>query len=492
MTGKAAAGPPEESYAFYMALTDAIMVLCARVRREDPAQLFYDGIDLSHAFEAAAYFGCIHDPGLLSLFADRQDVSAAAKLQSQLARVLAIESFASGAALRAVRRRSRLLKMLRAVKRAGQLPRHGAGPPAAERLAAPVLLYARSVRFARFLRPVAESLRGECAFLVPAQEAACAALIREWNFPLLRYGPATLPRGTMGRLIDDCGRHLASEAQALRDALAKADTRLVVVPEGNSPDDETLARVARQRGIASACIQQGWSPILHPGFRNMRYDDFLVWGDGFAELLAPANSGQHFTATGNFNLSAACANAGLGVLFFFQGFDNWLGGRASAEAMLNLAEQTAKALPATPVFVRPHPTVPFPAQVCARLQQCPNIRIEKSSDVALAEAIGKVRVSVSAYSTTILESIAAGVVPLVFNTTDIPRYWPDVAAVGAGLEIRDPDAALAALVRLLGEDGYLASFRHPMADFTRRFFRTLGEGALAATAAVLRKRAGLG
>lgn len=489
-TGRNAVIPPAESYAFYMALTDAILALTARVRRDDPAQLFYEGLNLSHAFEAAAYFGCVHDPGLLALFADPENASAVTRLKTQLAHLLAIESFATGAALRAVKQHSRLRKTLRAVKRAGQLLYREPLAPAVN-CAVPVLLFGSSARFTRFLRPVAQSLGEDCAFLVPAQDKACQALVREWGFRVLRYGPPTHPRGSMGSLVDDCARHLASQAQALRDVLP-AGTRLVVVAEGNSPEDEILARIAEQRGVASACIQQGWSPILHPGFRNMRYSEMVVWGEGFAGLLAPLNPDQRFSAAGNFNLPTVSSPTGSGVLFFFQGFDNWLGGRASSDAMLTLAEEAARALPGSPVYVRPHPAIPFPAEVCERLGKFPNIHIEKSSEVTLAEALAKVRVSVSAYSTTILESIAAGVVPLVFNTTDIPRYWPDVATLGAGLEIREPDAALAALRRLLIEDGFLAQFQQPMAAFTARFFHARGAEALAATTACLRRLTGLG
>jgi hypothetical protein len=295
----------------------------------------------------------------------------------------------------------------------------------------------------------------------------------------------------MGRLISACGRHLAGEAQAFSDVLAQMKGKLVVVPEGNAPDDEVLARVAEKHGIASACVQQGWSPILHPAFHNFHYDAMLVWGEGFADLLAPANPRQCFLATGNFHLSAAGGRTGPGILFLLQGFDDWLGGRHGAEAMLTLAEGVAGALPGQPVFVRPHPVVPMPAEARVRLERFPNIHIESPADVPLAEAFAKSCVSVSSYSTAILESIAAGVVPLIFNTAGLPRYWPDVADAGAGLEIRDPAEALQTLIGLAQDADRLGDFQDPMQAFTDRFFRFRGASAVVESSGALRRLAGL-
>ena len=104
---------PPASYAFYMAITEAILALVTRVRRDDPGQLYYGELDLSHAFEAALYFVCVHDPGQRKLFDEPHDVSPAAHLQSPLARLLAEHGFARGKALNAIRRRNRLLRALR-------------------------------------------------------------------------------------------------------------------------------------------------------------------------------------------------------------------------------------------------------------------------------------------------------------------------------------------------------------------------------------------
>jgi hypothetical protein len=419
------------------------------------------------------------------------NVAAVSRLRSPQTRLIALHGFAQGPALRAVRQRDTLLNTARIVWRTIRRP---TGGPAIMRDAAarsvPVLFLGRSLRFARFLMPLAESLRADCAFLVPVGERDVVSFVRQRGLAFQTYGPGGVPHGRMGRLISDRGRHLASEAQAFSDALARTRAKLVVVPEGNAPEDEVLARVTEKLGIASACVQQGWSPILHPAFHNLRYDTMLVWGDGFADLLASANPRQHFLASGNFHLAQAEDRAGQGILFLLQGFDGWLGGRHSALAMLALIEGVAKELPDRPVFVRPHPVVPLPVDARIRLERFANVHIEDPADVPLAQAFAKSVISVSAYSTGILESIAAGVVPVIFNTAGLPRYWPDVARAGAGLEIRDPEVALQALIGL-AEPGRLEAFQEPMRSFSARFFKFRGAAAVMESVAALRHLAGL-
>jgi hypothetical protein len=316
---------------------------------------------------------------------------------------------------------------------------------------------------------------------VPAQNTPLAAAIGEWSIPHLTYKviPGTFPADT-GRVLRKYAPYLIDFAQGVEMALKSTGARLVVVPEGNSAEDEIVNRVARKLGMNTACLQQGWSPIVHPGFRNLSYTEMLVWGQGFADLLQPFNPAQHFSCVGNYQLPTAShsANSGTGVLFFFQGFDNWLGGRASAEAMLALAERLAGCDTGVPVYLRPHPSAPFPSELMARIASKPNLIVEPGDRVSLAEALAKAKVSVSTYSTTILESVAAGVVPIIFNTTTMPKYWPDVDAAKAGIEIRDLDSAETCILNLLKGPSGTSDFLAPMQALADQFFCARAEAAL--------------
>lgn len=481
---------PEPSFAFYSALTDSIVQYMAHVRARRPRGLAYKGLDLSHAFEASLYFGCVHDEGLRVLFERPGSFFGVRRLASPAARLIAVQSFAKGPARAAIARIDWLVNQMRTAKRRF-LPLQSPAVASPTEPGPPILFLARSERFARYMLPVADALKADCAFLVHQGGGDLRRTISAAGHRVFAYEVHST-RVDMGRLLADYTTYLANYVDGVETALLRTSPRVVVIPEGNSAEDEIVSRVAQAQGIESVCLQQGWSPIAHPGFRNMSYSQMLVWGAGFAELLAADNPQQRFAAVGNYSLPVLPSehSSRAGVLFLFQGFDNWLGGRRSAEAMLTLVEQTAEALPASPVFIRPHPVVGFPQEALARLAHHPNVTVERPDEMPLAQALAKARVSVSAYSTTILESIAAGTVPLIFNTTGMPHYWPNIAAAGAGLEIRDPEEARRTLLDLLDDEARLRRFERPIAAFTERFFSNRGGAALEATVGTLRQLAG--
>jgi hypothetical protein len=463
------------TYDFCVALTEAILAL---VSDADLADLSVDGMDFSHAFEAYLYFACVHDPGVLQLYHAPGEPGAVRSLRGSAARLVAAR-FAGADIRPRILRRQKLAAAIKSIRTfVAPASKAGAQLPSAAP-AAPIVFLARSLRFARYFRPIAEVLGQNAAFLIPDDDAELAAAIDEWSFPYFRYSVCSRkPPENTGRLLRQYASYLLDYAKAMEVALSRSSARLVVVPEGNSAEDEVVHRVARKSGINTACLQQGWSPIVHPGFRNFSYTEMLTWGAGFADLLRPFNPEQSFSLVGNYQLSETlpASDRRDGVLFFFQGFDNWLGGRESADALLALAERVADLDSGAPVYLRPHPVVPFPAEVVARIATKPNMIIEPANRVGLAQALAKARVSVSAYSTTIMESIAAGVVPIIFNTTSMPRYWPDVDAAGAGIETRNIDEAEAHIRRLMGPAG-MDRFVAPMAAFSERFFCARGDAA---------------
>ena len=145
--------------------------------------------------------------------------------------------------------------------------------------------------------------------------------------------------------------------------------------------------------------------------------------------------------------------------------------------VLELAERIAAARPDVPVYYRPHPLVPLDESARRRLQSC-NIAIEQPQACPLAQALDKASITVSIYSTTILESVASGSLPIIFNMTTMPHFWPDLSDVGAAIEVRTTAAAAAALERLLADKSALASHVPAMRNFTDRFFCARGAEAL--------------
>jgi phosphohistidine swiveling domain-containing protein len=234
--------------------------------------------------------------------------------------------------------------------------------------------------------------------------------------------------------------------------------------------DDVAARVGRELGIPSVCLQQGWSPLVHTGFRNLAADRMLVWGAGFADLLRPYNSEQQFLITGSMVAAqpAPPAVERAAVGFFLQGPSPLLGAEELG-AFLRLAEDVATRNPDRHVLVREHPGYPLDRSGVP-LGALPNVELVPATSHRLGDVLARCRVAVSIYSTTLLESIGQGAPSVSYNMTELPRYLPDFAAEGAGIEEREHDAARAAIEQLLDDDAFLASFAPGVASMRDRYF----------------------
>lgn len=257
--------------------------------------------------------------------------------------------------------------------------------------------------------------------------------------------------------------------------LKKLKPKCVVVPEGNHIQDEIINQIGKQLSIPVICLQQGWSPIIHNGFRHMSYTKMLVWGQGFADLLQPYNPSQKFVITGSHIVkyrsvnSVNSATTRKGISFFLQS-PNKLGNTTTWHQFLELIRWTAKEFVEVPILVREHPQFLLPSKERKRLQAYSNVKLVSPSSYSLAAVLADSMLVVAIYSTTILEGIAAGVLPLIFNVTSMPSYYPDVQAAGAGIEVKNLEAAKQALRRVITDQTYIFQFEAGMKKFRNQYF----------------------
>src|SRR3954465_2887322 len=128
-------------------------------------------------------------------------------------------------------------------------------------------------KYLRFVEPVRARLAGPRAGLAPVRghgvrlpprpgredERPKARAVGEslWSYPSLMRG--------FDRVVTALSRMRASRT---------------VVVEGMSPLDEIGSQASKALGIRSICLQQGWSPLVHAGFRGMTHSTMTVWGEG--------------------------------------------------------------------------------------------------------------------------------------------------------------------------------------------------------------------
>jgi hypothetical protein len=424
------------------------------VASENPTAFDYRGQTLRYALERDLFIRLTNNPGLQAAFSTQGGaVTVETHLEARVASLLAPGPVRVTAPPR--RGLIRTLRGLRSPRPRAPVARGG------------TFVLVDHSKFVSFLRPVLQELAGTPVVLVSATS--------ELTEP---------PSGVQAEVaaLGSLGPHqAASEALAERGYLLSGYDRMralaertrpssIVTIEGNAPLDDVAARVGRELGIPSVCLQQGWSPLIHTGFRNLSFDRMLVWGEGFADLLRPDNPELQFHVTGSMVAAQPAPPAAerAAVGFFLQGPSPLLG-EEELGAFMRLATDVATRNPDRRVLLREHPGYPLDRSDVP-LSALRNVEFVPASSHSLGDVLAQCRVAVSVYSTTLLESVALGAPSVSYNVTELPRYLPDFAAAGAGIEEREHNAARAAIEQLLVDDAFLASFAPGITAVRNLFF----------------------
>jgi hypothetical protein len=355
-------------------------------------------------------------------------------------------------------------------------------------------------KFVRYLKPIADTLCLPYAFLtIDHTEMFCH--LAEQGLPRVHIqmnveweGFTKLANRMVGfelRLGLFDGWIL--KLNALKRVLGTTSPSCIVVPEGNADIYELVNQAAKAAGVPTLCVQQGWAPVVHTGFRNMSYDRMCVWGQKFADLLSPYNPQERFVVTGNHMIASASQgdiSKRSTVAFFLQNGAHWITQRAWC-SMLELIEWASKEFPENEIRVREHPGAPLQPADELRLKALPNVRLMSPVTSPLVDVLSGCRVAVAMNSTVILEAVASGIVPLILDVAGFGPYHPDIASDKAAIEVTSFCAARRGITRLMQDDAYCASFAQPLDDVRKGLFLKNGDEALQAIATEIRDLSGL-
>jgi hypothetical protein len=273
-------------------------------------------------------------------------------------------------------------------------------------------------------------------------------------------------------------RGLLSLYDLLYEKLSQLMPKTVVVVEGNFAEDEIINQVCKRLSIPVYCIQQGWSPIIHNGFRNMSFTKMFIWGKGFTNLLQPHNPHQEFVAIGSHllgsEMTAKNDNARNAISFFLQlpykliSQEMWLD-------FLRLIEWTGQNFQDVPILIREHPRYQISQSEAAKLLAYPNIKLTPPGKFSMEEVLANSCISVAIYSSTILESVAAGTVPIIVNLTSMPRYNPDLHSLRAAIEVKSIEKAKETIKYLMANPDKLLTYQTTLHQVRAKYFFDTGE-----------------
>jgi len=358
----------------------------------------------------------------------------------------------------------------------------------------PVLFHVVHPKFAEYLKPVTDKFPGQYAYLVTIDKGL-AGMFEQMGLPHVdpQCGSSSVTAAFVkGPLLYFV--NLIDAVDTMYSAISSMKPKCVVVVEGNASLDVVTSEVCKLFSIPVLCIQQGWSPYVHSGFRNMSFANMFVWGRGFVKLLAGYNPQQHFTVVGNHAIYRSVIqtvqgpHSGRAISFFLQAPCALLS-KAGYEQFVDLIASCAASHPNVRMLVREHPSYPLPVGLRARLSVHVNVHFSAPATDSLAELIQASDLVVSVFSTVLLEAIALGTVPLVCNIGSLPQYEPDIAGTGAGIEVKTVEAAKQVIDRAIDEPDFLERYRQKLKLIADEFFST--QDAADLIARKIREEAGM-
>lgn len=484
-------------YPGYIKLNQAIEAFTTDLVAQDPETFRHRGADVRYAVERQLFFALFADQTLHQYFVALQTNAPPMPIEDMPIWPRLIAPYMGyEAPSRTPITQSVIWKVIRRFHRM-----HGSATVTVHCDEAPEVLFCAIHRkFVAYLSPIAARLTRPFAYLVVDDPELYQSFVEE-GLPCVHIQLDAKTHRLMGAAV----RVLPGfrpynppifdawilRLNAIRNAIAALQPHCIVVPEGNAPIYEILNQASKMLGVRVVCIQQGWAPVVHPGFRNMSYHLMSVWGRGFKDILQPYNPKQNFIVTGNHCVKRReqrVSGAAGCIAFFLQNGAHWLNA-VTLRRILELANWCARTFPHIEVRIRNHPGTPLSVDDAALVRGHANLKLTPPTNDLLQDVLDRCDVAVSINSTTILEAVAAGAVPVILDVCGWGPYQPDIASRGAAIEVRNFEEAKVAIRSLLEDEPYRRSFTPALKQVTEDFFANDGAAAAGAIASTIESAA---
>ena len=484
-------------YEYIEALCKAIELFIEGVEKEDKSVFVYRGANLKYALERVFYFSFLNNKNLTELFKKwkldqlPKEIILNNKTEKELAILLCNRelppdaiNFVKKITVRNIAKSSirKIFKILLLDKIIGFFIEFSDYNYFNKTKNPPIIITLVHQKFVNYLKPITDALDSDYKYLSIYDRVNYFLL--ENKLPLVKiraFGYRIKNFIDRRRYLSDAG--LTMQYDIIYGALKRLRPESVLIIEGNAANNEIVNQACKKLGIKTVCIQQGWSPIIHSGFRNMSYSKMLVWGEGFAQLLAPYNPEQKFVAVGSHILNPPTKTKDKTIgkqktISFFLSAPSGLLTPKIWDEYFNLIIWTAKELKDQKIIVSDDPVRPLNEEKIKLLTQFNNLTIVSPLKQKLKDTLNSSDITVLVMSTIILESIAANVFPIIFNITSLPNFFPDVNGYGAGIEVRNTADAQKILKKIAAEDDFINSFNPAMDKFRKEFFSGWGENSV--------------
>lgn len=459
--------------------------LCAAIEQytatkveNKPHAYVYRGMQLRYAVERWLYIQCINSEALFSLYMRyRKGIYNFQEPRDLKGFELDIAFFLVGTKISfmqvIVRRARWLLKLLQKNYNCLGVNNKSFQDAESEPEKSGILIHVINAKFAKYLEPVIANLAPGSYSFLNANDPKLGELLSKSGYPVKSYaGESYAKQQTFNYDLSEFTQ-LVQDVDVLYAALKQANPKCVIVVEGNAPSDIITSEICRSLGVPCYCVQHGWSPYVHNGFRNMNFTEMFVWGPKFAELLQPFNPKQAFRVTGAQAVARQDrlpAREHIETLGFFLQAPCALLGMEAYETFVEMIIKVSIRYPQLNLIVRSHPGYPLSSELKAKLSKLENVHISVPEDEQVAKVILASDLVISVFSTVLLEAMAMGVVPLICSIGAIQKYQPDLASSGAAIEVHSVSEALQVLDKIIAEPELLANIKKQIQMISNSYF----------------------
>ncbi|MCP4656618.1 MAG: hypothetical protein GY856_14490 [bacterium] len=480
-----------ESYKRYAdRLAEAIELVLSEIERKRPDAFVYRGVNLKNAAERYLYIRYLSDERLSSLFlqSEKSSRGGTVHLRRGIEHALAsalIRGRSDSGSIRVEPRRLSILKMMAKLRPyhlkrllritfqyLGRHFKYRALNLARTEERHPVFFFIVNIRFATYLGPIRERLGFRALFYLGFDHKMIPhAARRGLPFACSRRPFRSLSLSTKKRCLNSFG-NIAYWYDAYHGALKTLKPACILLAEGTHLEAELVSRAGEALGIPVLCIQHGThvdGPLM-----KMNFEKMMTWGHGFQEMYGRYSPHQDFIITGNHIIGTEARGprgdlTGKAISFFLQYPHPFLEEGAD-ESFYRLILDVADSFLRERVVVREHPTHGIDPRRADALGSRANIRLMPPHTHSLGEVLAESKLSVSISSTVIIESVAAGVLPMEVNLTGYPNIEPDVEREGAGIAVGNTRDAFDVIARVVAEPECLRGFDASMQAFQKKYF----------------------
>ncbi len=450
-------------YKFYIDVCEAINFYTNKICLANRKAFFYRGSDLRYAVERCMYIHCINSKNLQYFYKQKvnnQKKSAYLKLKKYEIDIFNIifdkENYkikykCQLSILKKINHLFRTLKFLFFKKKYSNAKTKNK-----------IIFNITNIKFVNYIKPILKYLdKDSYLFQTNSNELLASSLKKSFKvieinhkYKLLKHFFAPIFLSDFLELLNDFDNNISQ--------LEREKPKSIVTLEGNAPQDILALEVAKKLNIPCYCIQQGWAPFIHNGFRNMSFSEYFVWGKEFANLLKRFNPKQEFLVTGSPFIKDSDSNIEIkklrNISFFLQDISPLIN-KIAFQNFFDLIIITAKCFPEISIIVKEHPSSILKSNLKIKLLKQKNIIIHPSHSNKLNEILDISDITLSIYSSVILESIAKNKLPIICSFSSLPRYFPFLVENKCAIEVFNKKNAFEIIKKFIKNPNELQVYR---------------------------------